>query len=252
MSAPVTWLVPPEAPAHGIRARIVAIPWAGGGVATFRGWGRLLPPDVLLQTVRLPGRESRLRELPFTEMDGLVAALAPSVAEGMAVPTVVFGYSLGALIGYELTVRLQALGCPPVLLAAGGVGGPHVPRPGPPLSELGDDDLVSALEKLQGAPDPVLQQPELRALLLPVVRADLVLLDRYRASPRTRLAVPVATFRGEDDPELTTPGMAAWADVTVGAVTHHSYPGGHFFLAGNPGELVGDLLAELADATRGR
>jgi surfactin synthase thioesterase subunit len=201
---------------------------------------------VALQSVRLPGRESRFREAPFAAMEDLVTALAPVVAEQTDVPTVIFGYSLGALIAYELTVRLQGCGAPPVLLAVGGANAPHVPRSGPRLSELDDDGLVAALGRLQGAPDPALQNAELRALMLPTVRADFVLLDRYTADPRPRLAVPVATFRGLDDPELTAAGMAAWADVTVGGVAHHSYPGGHFFLADDPGDLVSDLLAEVA------
>ena len=43
------------------RLRLFCFPHAGSGAAQFRPWADLMPPDVELCAVRLPGRETRLR-----------------------------------------------------------------------------------------------------------------------------------------------------------------------------------------------
>ena len=76
------WIVEVGQAGSTPRARIVAVPWAGGGASVYRPWASWLPRDIALDVVRLPGRENRLRETPLTDMRTLItlAALAASVA----------------------------------------------------------------------------------------------------------------------------------------------------------------------------
>ena len=47
------------------RARLLCLPPAGAGAQFFRGWSDALPDGVEVLALRLPGRESRLREAPI-------------------------------------------------------------------------------------------------------------------------------------------------------------------------------------------
>lgn len=231
------------------RVRLVAVPFAGTGASAFLPWAPLLPPDILLTVARLPGRENRYREPRRTVMSEVVDELAPAIAAS-PLPVAVFGYSLGALIGYELALRLQSLDRPPVLLAVGGSNAPQVPRPGRRLSELDDDAFLAAVRELEGTPAEVFEHAELLALVLPTLRADFTLLDGYRPADPPTLRCPVVTYAADRDPELTTAGIAAWADVTTGPTTPRRFAGGHFFFADDPGPLVARLAADVLAAVR--
>jgi medium-chain acyl-[acyl-carrier-protein] hydrolase len=241
------WLVEVSPISMSARSRIIALPWAGGGTAAYRRWGALLPADVSLAIVRMPGRESRLRETPLTDMFAVVDELAPIVANTLHVPTMIFGYSLGALIGYEVAARLSATHGPELAaLAVGGANAPHVARIAAPLSNLDDGDFVAALRALQGTPVEVLEHPELLALLLPALRADFRLLDTYHPRDCEPLGIPIITYSGSADAELTVAGVARWAELTKGRTTHRTFPGGHFFLTERPDVIVAAVSADLA------
>jgi surfactin synthase thioesterase subunit len=243
------WLVERGETARA-RVRILAVPFAGAGASALLPWASLLPADVALTVVRLPGRENRFRERQLTSMAAVIDELAPLVLAGSATPTVVFGYSLGAFIGYELTARLHDRGAPPVLLAVGGAGAPHLPRRSAALSTLNDAAFVRAIKDLEGTPPEVFEHPELLELVLPTLRADFALLDGYTAAPRPMLTTPIVTYSGADDPELTTSAVAGWGELTGAGIEHRRFPGGHFFLTPDPAALVAALLADIDAALR--
>lgn len=245
------WLVE-RGPTYGARARIVAVPFAGSGASALLPWAPLLPPDLALSVVRLPGRENRFRERHLTEMDEVVEQLLPHVLGDPLVPTVVFGYSLGALIAYELAVRLQAAGSPPLLLAVGGAQAPQLGPTTPPIAALGDAAFVAAVRDLGGTPAEVFEHPELLAMVLPTLRADFALVDGYRYAERPLLATPITTYSGEHDRELTRVGIERWGELTGAGCTHHTFDGGHFFLSVDPGPLVTRLVADIRACLGGR
>src|SRR6185437_15242868 len=57
----------PAAPPGSARMRLVCFPYAGAGPSVFRTWGSRLPTGVELVALRLPGRESRFTETPYTD-----------------------------------------------------------------------------------------------------------------------------------------------------------------------------------------
>ncbi len=105
MTTPHPWLVTPaKRPAAG--TRLVCLPHAGGSASFYRRWAQHLDCDVELQIVQYPGREERVNEPFLTDPGKLVEAVTGAVLETARpdVETVLFGHSMGALIGYE-TVR---------------------------------------------------------------------------------------------------------------------------------------------------
>ena len=60
--------------------RLICLPHAGGGASSFHSLAALLPRDIEMLTVQLPGRESRLSEPPFRRMAPLIDALTDAVS----------------------------------------------------------------------------------------------------------------------------------------------------------------------------
>lgn len=211
---------------------LLCLPYAGGGAAAYRGWGGLLPPEIDVVPVQLPGREGRVQEQAFNRMDPLVDALVHALAPWLARPFALFGHSMGALIAYELAARMS-----PVRLFIAGHPSPGLPSSRIPVHDIPDEAFTDSLRTLGGTPAEVLAHPELMALLLPLLRADFELCETYEFSARPPLSCPVSVFGGLADPLASAAGLNAWAELTSAACTVRTVPGGHFFL-GEARELV--------------
>ena len=67
-------------PVPSARLRLYAFPYAGGGAAVYFSWAAALAPEIELWAVRLPGRETRLREPGITSFPAAVAAKSAAEA----------------------------------------------------------------------------------------------------------------------------------------------------------------------------
>ena len=89
----------PKPKAH---LRFFCFPYAGAGASAFASWADLMPPEVEHCAVQLPGRETRLREKPFSRLPPLVRALRESLRPYLHKPFAFFGHIMGPLISFEL------------------------------------------------------------------------------------------------------------------------------------------------------
>ena len=67
------------APRPAARARLFCFGHAGGSAAVFRKWAELLPADVEMLAVQLPGRGGRLSEPVVDSIPALVERLLPAL-----------------------------------------------------------------------------------------------------------------------------------------------------------------------------
>lgn len=230
------------------RPVLFCLPHAGGGAAAFRGWAEALACEVAVLPVRLPGRERRLSE-PAVIDTRVIAAAVVSQLRARDWPAYGFyGHSLGGWVAFEIIRELRRLDAPlPVRLYVGACRPPdfelhpHVRD----LSGKPDAEIAESLLRLGGMPPEVFAHPDLRDLVLPVLRADFAWLDAYRYQPEPPLTVPVVGFAGSDDQVATTDDMADWSRHTSAGMTLRPVTGGHFFAEDQRDQVIDFIRADL-------
>ncbi len=210
-------------------------------MAAFRRWSEELPDSVELVCVRLPGRESRVRERAIDAWPTLLRALEAALGEEVSRPYALLGHSLGAMIAYEVACLMCARGSPPLGLVLVGCRAPHCPSLVPAVHDLPGDEFVTGLGSLAGTDPEVLAEPRLLRLLAPMLRADLALAETWPDRPSPPLAVPLTTFCGRDDPVAPASAVAGWASYARAGLAAHHVEGDHFSLVSEPSRILGPL-----------
>lgn len=214
------------------RARLICLPHAGGGTIEYRRWKGLLPADVDLNPVVLPGRETRFSESLVRRMSELVPAMIQGITPLIRrTPYILYGHSMGSWIGYELIRELRRLHRPlPAHLIVGARRAPHLPASRPPLFALPDAELIDEIDQRYGGiPDALRQNRELLSIFLPVLRGDFELLDTYAHTPAEPLPVPITALLGSEDATVSMAEVRAWREHTSEAFRVRPISGGHFF-----------------------
>jgi medium-chain acyl-[acyl-carrier-protein] hydrolase len=226
--------------------RLFCFPYAGGGAAAFARWPDELPPTIEVCVAQFPGRENRMMEPPCTNLLALVEALAQSIQPFLDRPYVFYGHSLGALVAFELARHLRPAGTMPEYLFVAARRSPQLADPEPPLHRLSDPELVTQLnQRYRAIPAEVLREPELLELFLPLLRADLTMLETYRYGAQDPLRCPIAVFGGQEDRQPDSAQLAAWQEHTVADFRLQIFSGDHFFLRTARTELLQTMLFDL-------
>lgn len=225
------WIVRRKQPA-ATRVRLFCFPYAGAGSLAYHSWPDELPDDIEICAVQLPGRENRLREPALNDLtlltDQLVDALSPHLEGDFAF----FGHSFGALVAFALAreLRRRALPLPRVLFASGRQA-PSFQSQRTPLSVLEGDDFVRELcKRYDGIPRRILDEPDLLALIVPTLRADLQITEGYTYQEEAPLPVRICAFGGTEDPGVAEAALRAWQKESGLDFELHVFPGGHFFI----------------------
>ena len=247
------WFTRGTNPAGAVR--LFLFPFAGGNASTFLPWQDLLGPRVELRVAQLPGRGVRLFDPPVAEMDELVARLTRAVAGLADRPFAFFGHSLGALLAFEVTRQVRRAGRPgPASQWVSGAEGPRTRSVRRRLHDLGDAELIEALREYNGTAPEMLADREMMELVLPGLRADFALNERYTYRAEPPLDLPIHLLLGDADPYVESGRADGWAWETSQPVQRRCYPGDHFFLYAHQqsiAALLADTAAQAAPSTTG-
>lgn len=236
------WIVPvkPAPSRPPARMRLVFCDWTGnrGGAGSFHGgavrssWEQWLaeasPKDTWeVCKLELPGRGMRPKD-PNAESAREVAV---SAVEGLrksglnGIGTVLFGFSFGAIIAYEIAALLVKHGAPPLGLVVAsaeypqwigrvnGAGESHGPT-----KDMDGAAFEAMLREKKGT-DMVLGMPgEMKDRAIAAIRADMQMEESYGAglpSDFPMIPCPVVVFRGKSCPIVAREDVEPWLQLSA-------------------------------------
>jgi len=230
------------------RLRLFCFPYAGAGAGAFRDWSAMLPEDIEVAAVQLPGREWRIQEQPLTDIRQLAADAVDSIRPFLDKPFAFLGISMGGTLIFEIARLLRESGEPlPACLITMAIGAPHLPET-KLFHNLPDEELVAEIQEFGVLSDEVTQHPELLEMLLPVLRADCTAHETYQYQEAEPFDFPIWVYGGYGDDLVTKDRLDAWAQHTSGVSRVHMLPGGHLFVDDMPDILLQSMARRLYES----
>ncbi|MFI6084257.1 thioesterase II family protein [Streptomyces sp. NPDC051217] len=222
----------------GSRHQLICFPHAGAGATAYANWAPLLPPEIELVAVQLPGRQDRIAEEPFSEVGPLISVLTHALRPVLGGSFSFFGHSCGAALAFELAKALRAKGRPgPERLFLSAQPAPDATRIRQ-LHDLPEDEFRAQMIALGGIDEEIAGDEFVMDSLLSVLRADFRLWERHRAAPEAPLDCPITVLAGDSDPRAPKETVGEWRKQTNAEFSTHFHPGGHFHFLDSPGDVV--------------
>ncbi|KAH3759488.1 gramicidin dehydrogenase [Pelomyxa schiedti] len=199
----------------------------GGNYTDFKKWDAWFDSNIRVCSIELPGHFSRYTEQLRTDFDQLVKEIATVIIHYIDRPYAIFGQSMGALLGFEVSrqmKRIQPELVEPLALFLSGRKAAHLKDPKRPEKRLSiiDDPMKFALALSAKYEDHslkklVAEKPEAVSTLIAVVKADNVAYERFQyvQDETTPFNCPIHAFVGGQDKTLTVANMAAWQEHTT-------------------------------------
>jgi len=229
--------------------RLFCFPYAGGNTSIYLPFKDKMRDEIELVAVQLPGRAERMFEEAYTDMDMLIEVLYQQILPILDRPFAFCGYSMGGVIAYALTRKLEIFSQlrPRYLLMA-------ATKPTQFLIQgrkhmLSDEALIEMLREHKASPEAVLNSKELMAMILPTIRADYELIETYQAPEDIRLETPLILFNSEEDMPKET--IMQWQRFFNHEAKYVPFEGGHFFIHSHTdkmAEVIRDLHKEAEEA----
>jgi medium-chain acyl-[acyl-carrier-protein] hydrolase len=236
------------------RVRLLCFPFAGGGASAFRTWGRALAGDgIEVWPVQLPGRENRTAEPPFQDLAELTGRMVDEFAPLLGdVPYALFGHSFGARLSFEFAQEMRRRAQPaPVQLFASAHRPPHVPEREPPVHSLPHHKLIRKLLQYGGTSPAVFADPDLLALVMTPLMADLRMFEGRPWTPVPPLECPITGLHGTDDTSVYPEEVQRWAELTHARFHLRSITGPHLFVVSSASAVQAIVRDDLTTTVPG-
>jgi surfactin synthase thioesterase subunit len=242
---PKPWLL--RRPQTDAPTRLFLLPYSGMGASMYARWPTLLG-DTEICLIQLPGRENRLREPHFGGYDELAPVLAEQLQPYLDRPFGLFGHCGGVQPAVATALHLARSGLPtPTHTFVSSQVAPHL-GPYGKFFDMTDEELTTELNRLyvaMGGSDP---HPELIAMNLGVLKADLAAGKGYHLPGPAPLPGNLHCIGWSSDVDIPPSRMAEWdAYVPPERFSFTVLDGEHYSFLNAPQPLL-DLLSRRMSA----
>ncbi|MFH6990718.1 thioesterase II family protein [Flavobacterium collinsii] len=207
--------------------KIIAFTFAGGSRYSFHNITKNIENFIVIE---YPGRGTRMNEEMISDIDLLTGDLLQKVKNEISSDEdyIIYGHSMGALMGYLVCHRIEELGLPkPVKLVVSGKKPPVVKRE-KLFSQLPDKLFWDEVVKIGGVPDELLNYNELIEFYTPILKTDFAVIEKYQYRKKNKLSVPIDVFYGSEESDEDE--MQEWKEESDKKVSITQMGGDHFFI----------------------
>lgn len=191
-----------------------------------------------LYALCLPGRGTRRKEAPYTDIQRLaqdvVVSMHPFIHDK---PFALFGHSVGALLAFEVARILEKeKGCPALQVFLSAHCAPEDINTD--MYRWDDEQLLSLLRELDSVEVDYDSHTELLKLNLPVLRADFEWAETYKPNIQKKNIsdnawvlekTPLTLLGGKKDKLCTEKQLSGWFSHCIANTSTYLFSGGHFY-----------------------
>lgn len=226
-----------------VKKNLIVFPFAGGYSTSFYPLFRNANTDWNIWAIDTPNVVQR--EFSFM-MDDLLDKYEELIMKKFDPPFVFLGHSMGGMIAYLLSRRLEKKEKLPSAVILSATMPPNVVRE--TRSELPDGELLTLLAKLNDIPD---DKRDLLKYFLPKFRSDLRILESTTEVTPYKIKTPAFILGGKCDSKCTPQQLCHWSE-WVDVLNFFLFDGGHMFLLKHPEEASSVILAILKEVDNHR
>ena len=214
---------------------LVCFPHAGGNASFYKGLATHLSSRLQVLAIQYPGHETRLNEPFITNLELLIEQITDVLAQLDQQHFMLFGHSMGAIVAYEVAIRLdKTKKINQLFLSA--QPAPHKQRKTRLLQT--EEELWQELIRLSSNTSSLLDRSVFKDIFFPALQNDYRLIYEYKNYCPMITSIPITALIAEDDPETTLEEVIAWQELTSGSFSIHSFKGNHFYLIDHLLEIV--------------
>jgi len=218
------------------RPQLFLLHFAGGSCYSFQFIVPFLKEfDVIVP--ELPGRGKRAKESLLKDFDAAAKDIYNQIIHKLGLSEfVIYGHSMGSLLGLEVTHMLEKEGKAPACLIVSGNAGPgaidvrnrHL---------MDREKFIKELEKLGGVPPELIRDEELFDIFEPILRADFEIAERNRREMFTPVNIPIYAIMGNLEKRVMD--ISNWSGFTTTQFGFEVLEGDHFFIRRHPRRIAG-------------
>jgi external thioesterase TEII len=220
---------------NGNSLQIICLPYAGGHAMSFMQFSSKLPPEWEVLAIEPPGHGFS-KDTPLDELNEMVELYFSALLPLLGKQVVIYGHSLGGVVGYCLVRKLEENGIVPIALFMGASPLPDFLKK---LNFKKDKHLVLSLRNMGLQEDE--RNHTFNMLNIDIIRADLNALLKVSIRKRPLLNTPMHIFLGTQDKFVPKDHLMKWSNYGH-IVQFTSIEGGHMFILSNVEKLLEKII----------
>jgi medium-chain acyl-[acyl-carrier-protein] hydrolase len=227
------WIVPIKK-SNNAKITLLCFHHAGGSASYYRNFAAFMMDEINMYAIQLPGREKRYLEKCIENIDEVIVNLFKNIKSILTNNLIIFGHSLGALIGYEFSkfVYNNKIIIPKHLVVSGR-NAPSYDYVGS-FSKMTDLDLLEFLKEFGSIPEDLLKEKDiLFEFLMPTIRSDCAIADSFKYTGKANFIHPITAYVGKNDKSIKLVEVDNWACETNAKFEKVIFNGDHFYLSEN-------------------
>lgn len=224
--------------------KLICLTYAGGNKYSYRNFRPYIHKEIEMVTLELPGRGARVSEPFIKDLNLLVDDLYTQIQDHLCEDYMIFGHSMGAILGDLLISKLENnLKKLPLCFLITGCRSPKRNILKPKIHNLSKEAFQKEVIKLGGMPDEIVNNQEVLDYLLEILRVDITALETNEYKEKSKYNIPIVAMRGSEE-SITKEDIIDWERQTSSTFKHRVLPGNHFFILNNL-----DVISEIINKT---
>lgn len=220
--------------------RLFCLPYAGSGASLYSQWSKYIDDDIEVCPIQLPGRENRRNESLCCDCKEVVSKMVDGISDLLDKPFAIFGYSMGGILAYELTLKLyNSYGVKPIKLFMSASSTLRDKKP-IEVSQMTEGQLTDYMKKSGGIPLEILNDTRYCKEYFPIIKNDYQLIEHYKCN-YTKVPCDIVAFASKDDKEVYYNNIKLMRFFTHNFELYQMF-GNHFFIR-NEYQKLGEIVS---------